>query len=84
MKQLFKKIPAWYTLLSALGVLFFLLFLAYHDEGYNNWSWMQDAGSWIFLFLAWNVLFWILIGVGFLVKTAFKASVRQNTEPPIS
>ena len=68
MKTIFKKLPIWYTLAAALGVLSFLLYLAYHDEGYNNWSWMQDAGSWIFLFIAWNVLFWFFVGIGYALK----------------
>jgi hypothetical protein len=72
MRQLFRKIPLWYTLLSAMGVLSFLLFLAYHDEGYNNWSWMKDAGSWLFMLIAFNVLFWLLIGIGFLFKAALR------------
>lgn len=68
MKQLFNRIPLWYTLLSGFGVLAFLFYIAYHDEGYNNWSWMQDAGSWVFMAIAWNVLFWILVGIGVTFK----------------
>jgi hypothetical protein len=64
MKTIFKSLPNWYIGISSIGVLAFLLFLAYHDEGYNNWSWMQDAGSWVFMIIAWNVLFWFFIGLG--------------------
>lgn len=61
-------LPNWYKITVVLGALSFLLFLAYRDEGYNNWSWVQDAGSWVFMVIAWNALFWSLIGIGFGIK----------------
>ena len=77
MKQLFSQIPKWYTLLCAGGVLSFLLFVAYHDEGYNDWRWMEDAGSWVFMIIAWNVLFWFLIGIGFVFKTLINGQQKR-------
>ncbi len=72
MKTLIKQLPIWYLTIIGLGILAFLLYLAYHDEGYNNWSWMQDAGSWVFLFIAWNVLFWFFVGITYTLKNVLK------------
>jgi len=62
-------------------VLIFLLYLAYVEEGYYDWSWTKDAGSWVFLFIAWNILFWFVVGLSFAFNTALKQNKtsRQKT-----
>lgn len=62
------KLPNWFIIISLLSSLAFILFMGYSDEGYNDWRWLQDAGSWITLFIFWNVFFWTLIGIGFVLK----------------
>ena len=72
MRQLFKQLPIWYTILSLFGSLAFVLFIGYADEGFNNWHWVYDAGSWITMFIFGGVLFWFFIRVGILLKIIVK------------
>jgi len=77
-KEIFKTIPNGLTLLAAVVPLLLLFNLAYHNEGHNDWSWMQDAGSWFFLIIAWNFFFWIILGISFAIKISLKKTPRQR------
>ncbi len=73
------KLPNWFIIVSLLSSLAFILFLGYADEGYYDWRWLQDAGSWITLFIFWNVFFWTLIGIGIGLKHIYrKSSLLKN------
>ena len=56
----------------------FTLFLFYIDEGYYNFKWMLDAGSWVVYFLYVIVFFGLFSLVTFSFKRIRKFVVGRS------